>query len=43
MELKSSFKLPYGTKEYFTIPVIHRGVLYIRHQDALLAFHIEQN
>lgn len=43
MELMGSFKLPYGTKEFFTIPVIHRGVLYIRHREALLAFHIAQN
>jgi len=43
MELVSSFKLPYGTKEFFTVPVIHKGVLYIRHREALLAFHIARS
>ena len=31
MELVSSFKMPVGTKEFFTIPVIAEGVLYLRH------------
>jgi len=42
MELVSSFKMPVGTKEYFTIPVIENGMLYLRHGDALLAYAIRQ-
>jgi outer membrane protein assembly factor BamB len=40
MELISSFKMPVGTKEFFTIPVISDGVLYIRHGNAILAYDI---
>ncbi len=40
MELISSFKMPVGTKEYFTIPVISEGVLYLRHGSAMLAYDI---
>jgi outer membrane protein assembly factor BamB len=42
MELVSSFKLPVGTKEFFTIPVISEGVLYMRHGDAMLAYDIRK-
>lgn len=42
MELKSSFKMPVGTKEFFTIPVIAGGILYLRHGDAMLAYDIRQ-
>jgi outer membrane protein assembly factor BamB len=42
MELISSFKMPVGTKEYFTIPVISEGVLYMRHGDAMLAYDIRK-
>lgn len=42
MELVSSFKMPVGTKEFFTIPVISNGVLYLRHGDALLAYNIRR-
>jgi outer membrane protein assembly factor BamB len=42
MELMSSFKLPVGTKEFFTIPVISEGVLYVRHGDAMLAYDIRR-
>ncbi len=42
MELISSFKLPVGIKEFFTIPVISKGVLYIRHGDSLLAYDIAE-
>lgn len=42
MELISSFKMPVGTKEFFTIPVIAEGVLYLRHGDALLAYDIRK-
>jgi outer membrane protein assembly factor BamB len=40
MELVSSFKMPVGTKEFFTIPAISEGVLYLRHGNALLAYDI---
>jgi outer membrane protein assembly factor BamB len=40
MELISSFKMPVGTKEFFTIPVISEGILYMRHGDTMLAYDI---
>jgi outer membrane protein assembly factor BamB len=42
MELVSSFKMPVGTKEFFTIPVISEGILYLRHGDAMLAYDIRK-
>ncbi len=42
MELISSFKMPVGKKEYFTIPVIADGVLYLRQGDAMLAYDIRK-
>jgi outer membrane protein assembly factor BamB len=42
MELVSSFKMPVGTKEFFTIPVISEGVFYLRHGDAMLAYDIRK-
>lgn len=42
MELVSSFKMPVGTKEFFTIPVISEGVLYLRHGNAMLAYDIRR-
>ncbi|MBK7215189.1 MAG: PQQ-like beta-propeller repeat protein [Bacteroidales bacterium] len=42
MELVSSFKMPVGTKEFFTIPTIFNGVLYLRHGDAMIAYSIRQ-
>jgi len=42
MELAGSFKMPVGTKEFFTIPVICEGVLYLRHGDAMLAYNIRK-
>ncbi len=41
MEVVSKFKIRKGTKEHFSHPVIHNGVLYIRHGVALLAFDIK--
>lgn len=41
MELVSSFKVTKGDKEFFTHPVIHNGVLYIRHGQALMAYDIK--
>ena len=42
MEVVSKFKCDKGTKEHFAHPVIHNGVLYIRHGKALLAYDIKQ-
>ncbi|WP_321316152.1 PQQ-binding-like beta-propeller repeat protein [Labilibaculum sp.] len=42
MELVSEFKVTKGTKEHFAQPVINKGVLYIRHGDALLAYDIKK-
>lgn len=41
MQIVSSFKVTKGTKEHFAHPVIHNGVLYIRHGEALLAYSIK--
>jgi len=41
MQLVSSFKVTKGTKEHFSHPVIHNGVLYIRHGQALLSYSIK--
>jgi outer membrane protein assembly factor BamB len=41
MLLVSSFKVTKGTKEHFAHPVIHKGVLYIRHGEALMAYSIK--
>ena len=42
MEIAGKFKCNKGTKEHFAHPVIHNGVLYIRHGKALLAYDIKQ-
>ena len=36
------FKITAGTKEHFSHPVIHNGVLYIRHGNSLMAFDIQK-
>jgi len=41
--LISSFKITAGTKEHFSHPVIHNGVLYIRHGKAFQAYDIKNN
>lgn len=41
MQIVGSFKVTKGTKEHFAHPVIHNGVLYIRHGEALLAYSIK--
>ncbi|MEI7663966.1 MAG: PQQ-binding-like beta-propeller repeat protein [Bacteroidota bacterium] len=40
MEVCGSFKVAAGTKEHFSHPVVGKGVLYIRHGKALLAYDI---
>ena len=39
-ELVSSFNVTLGTAQHWAHPVIHQGVLYIRHGDALMAYKI---
>ncbi|HET6559799.1 MAG TPA: PQQ-binding-like beta-propeller repeat protein [Prolixibacteraceae bacterium] len=42
MQIVSSFKVTKGDKEFFSHPVIHDGVLYIRHGEALMAYWIKK-
>jgi outer membrane protein assembly factor BamB len=37
----SSFRITKGSGPHWTQPVIHNGVLYIRHGDALMAFNVK--
>ena len=37
----SSFYVTLGTNQHWAHPVIHRGVLYIRHGDALMAYKVK--
>jgi outer membrane protein assembly factor BamB len=39
-ELISTFRIPMGTQEHFSHPVIDRGILYVRHGNALMAYRI---
>ena len=39
-ELVSSFKVTLGTGEHWAHPVIHQGVLYLRHGDVLMAYGV---
>jgi outer membrane protein assembly factor BamB len=43
MDLSSSFKVEIGTREHLTLPYINKGVMYIRHGDALLAYDISND
>ena len=40
-EIISKFSVPLGTREHWAHPVIYKGVLYIRHGDALMAYSIK--
>ena len=40
MKLAGSFRITGGTREHFSHPVYHKGMLYIRHGDVLLAFNL---
>lgn len=42
-EIISKFKVPLGTKENWARLVIHNGVLYVRHGDALMAYSVKAN
>lgn len=40
-EVVSKFAVPLGSREHWARPVIHRGVLYLRHGEALMAYDIK--
>jgi len=40
IEVLSKFEVPLGSREHWARPVIHDGVLYIRHGEALMAYNI---
>ena len=40
MEEVSSFRISRGSREHYSHPVIHDGVLYLRHGEVLMAFDI---
>ena len=40
-DLVSKFKVTSGTGEHWAHPVIHEGVLYLRHGDALMAYRVK--
>jgi outer membrane protein assembly factor BamB len=42
MEIVGKLKCVKGTKEYLSHPVINKGVLYIRHGNALMAYDIKE-
>ena len=42
MKELSSFKILRGDKEHFSHPMIHKGVLYLRHGSVLMAFNISE-
>ena len=37
----SKFKVPLGTEQHWAHPVIHNGILYVRHGDALMAYNVK--
>jgi len=41
MEVTGKFKIEKGTKEHIAYPIINKGVLYIRHGKALMAYQIK--
>ena len=43
LEITSFYRVPKGTKEHFSHPVIYKGMLYIRHGKALMAFKINSD
>jgi hypothetical protein len=40
-EVISKFKVPLGTNEHWARLVIHEGILYVRHGDALMAYSLK--
>jgi outer membrane protein assembly factor BamB len=41
-DIISFFKVPFGSGVHWSHPVINKGILYIRHMDALMAYNIKQ-
>lgn len=41
-EVISSFKIPFGSGPHWSHPVINKGILYVRHMDALMVFNIKE-
>jgi len=41
LEIVSSFKITLGTNQHWAHPVIHQGILYIRHGDTLMAYKVK--
>lgn len=41
-EISGTFKVPMGTGPFWSHPVIDKGVLYVRHGDALMAYNIKE-
>jgi len=41
LEIVSSFNVTLGTNQHWAHPVIHRGILYIRHGDTLMAYKVK--
>jgi outer membrane protein assembly factor BamB len=41
-EVVSSFKVPLGSGVHWSHPVINKGILYVRHMDAFMAFNIKK-
>ena len=40
-KVTSSFKIPRGTGPHWSHPVIHNGILYVRHGKSLMAYNIK--
>jgi len=40
-ELVSSFKVTLGTNQHWAHPVIHKGVMFLRHGDTLMAYKVK--
>jgi len=40
-EMASNFKITLGTNQHWAHPVIHEGVMYIRHGDTLMAYKVK--
>ncbi|MBC8315534.1 MAG: PQQ-like beta-propeller repeat protein [Bacteroidetes bacterium] len=43
MKLISVFRPAYGSREPYAFPIIHNGILYIRHGETLMAYNIKEN
>jgi outer membrane protein assembly factor BamB len=42
IEKVSSFRITKGTREHFSHPVINKGILYVRHGKALMAYDLRK-